>query len=97
MTILIHVVGPQGSGKSTLIQAIVTAAPHSMACVDWEAATLLTNDDIRAEGCALDVVFVEALELGARHRDLRPRDAVLTMYGAPPEPGVQQQEVRDAG
>lgn len=95
-------VGPQGSGKSTLIRSIVAVAPDRMACVDWEAAYLLSNADIRAEACAVDVVFVEALALGARHRDLRPGDSVLMVHLVPavaadqPGPAEQVQEVRDA-
>lgn len=78
MTILVHVVGPQGSGKSTLIRSIVAAAPHRVACCDWEAAQQRSNADIRADADA-DVMFVEALELEPRHHDLRPGDAVLLL------------------
>lgn len=91
-------VGPQGSGKSTLIRAIVAAAPDRLASCDWEAAHLLSNDDIRAT-VGPDVVFVEALELGARHRDLQPGDAVLQfaeLIGTDGAPAVPAEEARDA-
>lgn len=81
MTILVHVVGPQGSGKSTLIQRIVAAAPDRLGACDWEGALLSGHAEIRrnAQAAGLAVVFVEALELEPRHRDLSPGDAVLLL------------------
>ena len=91
--------GPQGSGKSTLIQDIVAAAPDCIGWCEWEGAQLLTNADIRstAQAAGAKVVFVEALELQARHRDLAPGDAVLRLH-APPVPADEPTtpEIRDA-
>ena len=93
MTILVHLVGPQGSGKSTLIQQIVAAAPDRIGWCEWEGAQLLSNADIRSTALfvGVTVVFVEALELEARHRDLAPGDAVLLM-SAPRVPADEPQE-----
>jgi predicted kinase len=80
MTILIHLVGPQGSGKSTLMRRIVDAAPGlALVHVDAELAMALTNRELRRAHHAASHVFVEASAMGARHADLAAGDRVLVV------------------
>ena len=79
---LIHIVGPQGSGKTSLAGLIVAGANGHAAYVDWDEALGLTNSDIRAAHADKRVVCVEALRLQARHSDLLPGDALMVVAAA---------------
>ena len=80
MTRLLHIIGPQGAGKSTLAHMIVRGAYGQAAHVDWEEARSLSNAQIRAHFAGLAVVCVESLCDDSRHLDLQHGDAVMRMH-----------------
>ncbi len=78
MTFLVHVVGPQGSGKSTLIRRMVEAAPgRALVHLEAELALGLSNAQVRRAYPQASHVFVEADAPDARHEDLSPGDRLL--------------------
>lgn len=84
-TKLIHIVGPQGSGKSVLARTIAGGnSPRglSSAIVDSEEALYFDNAALRQRFFDYHCVLVEAEEPGPRHQDLQPGDMVLTITSA---------------
>lgn len=77
-----HIVGPQGSGKSSLIRRIVATAPGSLVHCEMDMALYLTNQALRTQCAYAAAVFVESEELGPRHIDLQPGDKVLVLMQA---------------
>ena len=81
MATLLHVVGPQGSGKSflaELLAAALRARGHAASVIDSELSLYLSNDAIRGRCAAGGYAVVEAEAIAARHADLRGADMVIT-------------------
>lgn len=77
-----HVVGPQGAGKSLLATLIVRGAQadgREAGYVCAEEAMDLSNAQIRARFPQCSMVLVEANHLQQRHSDLAPGDWVITV------------------
>ena len=87
MTILIHLVGPQGCGKSTLAMLIVAGAAGKAAHLQEQDVLGMSNAQNLAQHQAMHLVCVEAQAPQCRHSDLQPGDAVMSIAG---------QGVRDA-
>ena len=80
---LIHIVGPQGSGKTTLAETIAQGLRHAGQYADVidldDAGPLATNEDIRRSYAAKATVILCAQERQIRHDYLQPGDLVLTL------------------
>jgi ABC-type glutathione transport system ATPase component len=94
MTKLLHIVGPQGAGKTMITQVIVGGAPGRAAHLYADEARGLSNAQIREQFASMYWVCVEAESLGPRHDELLPGDAVMTICGA--LPATRQQVMFDA-
>lgn len=80
MTQLLHIIGPQGSGKTALASLIVRGlGARPGGCVYAEEALNLSNNDIRNTWASDALVVVEAEERGPRHVDLHPGDWIVTL------------------
>ena len=84
MTHIIHLIGPQGSGKSTFAHHLalgLSVRGQRTAVVHWEAALHL-HETIERIDCAYagyDLLIVEADEVMEWHRNLRPGDRILSI------------------
>lgn len=84
MANLIHIVGPQGSGKTLLAQALAAGLQQqgqSIRILESDEALYFTNAKARA--LQVNSVIVEADRKGARHADLAPQDYLLTLTRGP--------------
>jgi energy-coupling factor transporter ATP-binding protein EcfA2 len=82
MTTIVHIVGPQGAGKTTLaalIAAALKADRRNTGQVCADESPSLSNNQIRARWPGDSWVLVESEELGPRHSDLAPGDWLVTV------------------
>lgn len=78
-TRFLHLVGPQGCGKSTLARFIVDGIQAAgMSAVTEESDTCfdLNNAQLRRKFAGFDVAVIEADAPGPRHDNLAPGDQV---------------------
>lgn len=85
MAQLLHIIGPQGTGKSTIGELIVRglrASGKHAGVVDADEALYVTNDDIRGRWVHNAVVVVVSDKRSARHLDLQSGDTLITLERA---------------
>lgn len=84
MTVLVHVVGSQGIGKSMLMAMIESGAAGKAAVVECDDAHGMTNAQLREAHPDKPMVLVEAHSLQPRHADLAPGDLLMTLSAGAP-------------